>query len=540
MRHRVLLFTFAALWAFPAFSQDKPQEKGQFSGNFQSNVQVYDRDDRIGANTTVYLHEKSSTDAWFFLNYNIYGFNFSARYDVFNNSPLLNPQDAYNGHGIGFWQISKDIDKLNVTVGSFYDQFGTGMVFRAYEDRLIGIDYAIQGVRAKYRINDNFQIKAFTGNQKGNNALRFGNYPQVIKGINAENRFRLSEKLNLDVGASLVNRTLDKNTMSVIATEINSYPVEERFVPKYNEYAYNAYATLSFGNFSLYGEYCGKTSEAIKDYSGKLINSPGAIYYGSLAYSKPGLGVNVQYKRIDHFQFRTSPFETLLNGLIAYLPSLTRQNTYRLLARYNAVVQELGETAIQGDIVFTPNPKTTISVNGSYVESLTGEKLFSEAYIDVQHKFNKQFKATAGLQRIFYNQEVYENKPGYENVHTWTPFGEITYKFDRRHSLRVEAQYLYTREDLGSFINGTIEFNVAPHYSISVSDMVNNQPYRHAGSNVSDEIIHYYSVVGAYTIKTSRFTFGYVKQVQGVNCTGGVCRVEPAFSGIRFTLTTNF
>jgi hypothetical protein len=41
-------------------------------------------------------------------------------------------------------------------------------------------------------------------------------------------------------------------------------------------------------------------------------------------------------------------------------------------------------------------------------------------------------------------------------------------------------------------------------------------------------------------IKTTRVTAGYLKQPQGVNCTGGVCRVEPAFSGARVTLTTNF
>ena len=35
-------------------------------------------------------------------------------------------------------------------------------------------------------------------------------------------------------------------------------------------------------------------------------------------------------------------------------------------------------------------------------------------------------------------------------------------------------------------------------------------------------------------------TLAYIKQVEGVNCSGGVCRLEPAFSGVRFTLTTNF
>ena len=44
----------------------------------------------------------------------------------------------------------------------------------------------------------------------------------------------------------------------------------------------------------------------------------------------------------------------------------------------------------------------------------------------------------------------------------------------------------------------------------------------------------------AVTQKNTRFTAGYIRQVEGVNCTGGVCRVEPAFSGVRLTLTTNF
>jgi hypothetical protein len=54
------------------------------------------------------------------------------------------------------------------------------------------------------------------------------------------------------------------------------------------------------------------------------------------------------------------------------------------------------------------------------------------------------------------------------------------------------------------------------------------------------ELVHYWNVFGAFTFKSTRFTGGYIKQVEGVNCTGGVCRVEPAFSGVRLTLMTNF
>ena len=101
------------------------------------------RDDSIGANTKVYKENTASADAWLFMQYRIKGYSFVLRYDAFNNSPLLDPQSAYTNHGIGFWQINKNIDKLDITMGSFYDQFGTGILFRAYEQRQIGIDYAI-------------------------------------------------------------------------------------------------------------------------------------------------------------------------------------------------------------------------------------------------------------------------------------------------------------------------------------------------------------------------------------------------------------
>ena len=44
--------------------QNNYEEKGQFSGNFQSNFQAYVKDSAIGANTTQYEKELSSADAW--------------------------------------------------------------------------------------------------------------------------------------------------------------------------------------------------------------------------------------------------------------------------------------------------------------------------------------------------------------------------------------------------------------------------------------------------------------------------------------------
>jgi hypothetical protein len=535
--------------------EKKDDDKGEFSGNFQTNNQFYVRDDRIGANTTQYLREKSSTDAWLFLNYKFKGFNFAVRYDLFNNTPLFNPQQAYSNQGLGFWQVSKDIEKLNVTVGYIYDQFGSGMAFRAYEDRNIGIDFAIQGARVIYTLGENTRFKAITGKQKN----RFDTREPIIKGVNAEHRIVFTPKLNTELGGSVVNRTLDQSTMNNIVSTINSYALENRFIPKYNVYTFQVYNTFNFGKFSLLLEYDYKTPEAtMNPDNGTLFNTAGHIYFGSLSYSSKGIGINAQYKRIDRFSFRTSPLETAPvpnNAPVNYLTSVTRQNTYRLLARYNAVVQEMGENGLQLELTLKPTKKTQININGSMVSRLNGidfstasfkwdttTQLFRELYIDIQHKFGRNFKMMVGIQSIGYNQTTYELKANAPFVEALTPFGEFTYKVTPTRSFRFEWQYMHTRQDLGSFVNGLLEFNMAPHWSLSAGDLLNfqhgtlNEPL--AGEDF--ELVHYFNFFGAYTYKATRLTAGYLKQPQGVNCTGGVCRVEPAFSGFRAGLTTNF
>ena len=51
-------------------------------------------------------------------------------------------------------------EKNEITIGSFYEQFGNGLVFRAWEDRQLGINNSIRGVRYKFYPSDNIEISA--------------------------------------------------------------------------------------------------------------------------------------------------------------------------------------------------------------------------------------------------------------------------------------------------------------------------------------------------------------------------------------------
>lgn len=561
MFRKLLLSICAVGIIFSANSQDnsdKKVEKGEFSGNFQTTNQFYVKDSSIGATTTQYQKQLSSADAWLLLNYKYAGYTFTARYDLFNNSPLLNPQEAYTRSGLGMYSVRKDMDNMTITAGYFYDQFASGMVFRSYEDRNLGLDFAIQGAHVKYRPTENTTIKAFTGLQK----FRFDLRPMVIKGVNAEHHLDITDNFSIEPGASFVNRTIDNETMNVMAASINNYELSKRFYPKYNVFVYNVYNTLRYKNVTWYVELAQKTPEAIINPNNDLMElHAGKSYLTSLSYSTKGFGVNMQYRYIDKFSFRTSPLQTQNTGMIAYLPSVTRQNVYRLLARYNAFTQEWGENGLQLELSYKPKAlkkhQTQFNFNASlatpqgYFNGQTinplnfkedPNRFFREYYFEGQHKFNKKFKLLLGYQIINYNQRLYEAKPTVPYVIAHTFFGEATYKFTNTRSLRMESQYLQTNQDLGSFVNGLLEFNMAPHYSFSCGDMVNVRPgYRNQPEpGKAFKLVHYWNVFMAVTQKNTRFTAGYIKQVEGVNCTGGVCRVEPAFSGVRLTLTTNF
>lgn len=526
-------------------------DKGVFSGNFQGSFNVFDVDSNIGVTEKTspqYGTQKSSSEAFLYMNYAIYGYNIAARFDLFNNSNLLNPSGSFSGQGLGFWQISKDIDKLNVTAGYFYEQFGSGLVFRAYEDRLIGIDYALQGAKIRYNITDNFTVKAFTGRQKGFQENRFGFADQVVKGVNGEGSTTFGNA-TFSGGASLVNRTLNNEAMNSIVSEINTMDLSKRFYPKYNVYAYNGYFTMTVKDFTYGLEYVGKTQEASRNsLTGDLENKEGKLVMATAGYAKSklgkkkksGLGINFQYRYVDNYVMTLTPNVKPLEGLVGFVPSLTQQSTYRLLARYAAQAITTGEKGMQADINFTINKENAIMINLADIKQLDGKQLYREYYFEYSRKFNKNLKAKAGVQSIFYDQAIYQGKPGHANVETITPFAEVTWKMDQKNSFRFEGQYMSTEQDYGSFANVILEWNRSPHYSFAISDMVNVKPFRYEDNPTPDKVLHYYSVFGKYSIHTTAFTLAYIKQVEGVNCSGGVCRLEPAFSGVRFTVTTNF
>jgi len=538
-------------------AQETP--KGSFFGAFSSNANFFIRDESIGAvNIPQYDNQKFGADAWLNLNYNYGKVKVGMRYDLFNNSNLLDPNGSYTDQGIGMYFAELDLGKLDIRVGHIYDQIGSGMIFRAYELRPLLFDNALFGARLQYQINDNWSAKAFTGKQR----FLFGTYDAVIKGGSIDGFIQLGSEdnpINLIPGAGVVSRTNSEENIQKLVSALQSYtePDERIEAIGYNNYLFSLYNTMTVGNFSWYVEGAYKSPDVFLDPNalvttftgrkvpGRYVREAGNVFYTSLSYAVKRIGITVEAKRTENFNFRTDQTELLNRGIVNFLPPMMRQNTYRLTSRYNPATQDVSEQAIQVDVRYNIVKKLSGLTNFSYIQTLAGETLYREVYQQFLYKHSRKLRITAGVQSQLYNQAVYEGKPRNitDNVFTITPFADVLYKFTRKKSIRVEAQYMSTEQDYGSWIYGLAELGLAPHWQFELSGMFNLIPNTD-NPNIPEAIrgdqIFYPTVGAVYNQGANRYSLRYVKQVEGVVCSGGVCRLEPAFSGVKFEVGSTF
>jgi hypothetical protein len=532
------------------------QDQGSFSGDIEFVTKFFIADEEIGAaNTPQYDNQLIGSEGWLNLAYAYKGFNVGLRFDMFNNSNLQNPNGSFNGTGIGRWFVQKKVDKLDIQVGFIYDQIGSGIIYRAYEQRPLFIDNALVGARLAYDLGENWTIKGFAGKQK--NPLGLSSEAQDvsithganIKGVAIDGFIHgEGKKLSLAPGFGVVNRTMETSTVGALQNITALYLGDDKpqVELKYNVYAMSLYNRMTFGAFSWYIEGAFKTDSPIFDpfdpltdangvkSLGQFVNHDGTTIYTSLTFAKKGLGILLEAKRTEHFSFRTDPTLGMINGLINYLPPMNRENTYRLTSRYAPAVQDFGELAFQADVSYSFSKKVSANVNFSNITDLNDELLYREIYTEVLLKKARKYQLSGGIQLVEYNQRVFEVKPELtENVKTVTPFLQYLYKLNRKKSLRFEAQYMNTDDDFGSWLFGLVEYGVAPHWVFFASDMYNIDPKK-------TDKLHYPSAGFAYSQKSNRFQLAYVKQVEGIVCAGGVCRLEPAFSGFRFSLNSTF
>lgn len=322
------------------------------------------------------------------------------------------------------------------------------------------------------------------------------------------------------------------------------FPYFELTSPDLN--MYSARLNLDYKGFTLRGEYAGKGKDIS---SGAVLGkaAKGSAVLAELGYNVGGLSVSAQVRRLEMMGTPLSLYGNLgvMGNTLNYLPALTRQHTYMLAALNPCQMNAEGELAVQADIYYTlrskqsrqrywnfhANYSTAYTLKAYQTASGKRELLWSDVNVDVERQWNKQWKST-----LMFSRQEWNTSHGQGPALPSTTFasnifvGDVMYKINKKFSLRMEAQYLLSNDYEGDWVAGLVEFNVAPHWSVFFSDMY----------NLGTTKTNYYNGGLSFTHNRTRVQVSYGRNRAGYVCSGGVCRYQPAYTGVNLMLTTSF
>ncbi len=341
------------LWSNKLISQENSNQ-GIISGNIQTIGQYYQEDTLINAALPDHQY---GFNGFANINYQKGDFRAGIRYESYLNT-LEGYPVSFNGTGIGYRYLAWEKDKLGVTIGNFYDQFGSGMILRAYEERQLGIDNSLDGIRLKYEPVKGMYLKAMIGKQRYQFVDGLVNGTGIVRGLDGE--LNLNElmsdsnknsKLKVIIGGSFVSKFNDDNKNPVFNLPKNVGASSIRFNLRYDKIRFN-------------GEYVQKINDPYPDNQNEQFNyiyKKGEGLLFNLGYSTKGFALDFSAKHMDNMLWRSTNVNVgPTDLLIGYLPALTKQHTYNLAATlYPYATNFYGEIAYQADLLFKIPKKTT-------------------------------------------------------------------------------------------------------------------------------------------------------------------------------------
>lgn len=558
------LKTNPLIWVFTFFiyCTSSLNAQGNFTGNIESVFQYLNTDSAINA---LQPPTKGLINSYMNVFYVHGGFKAGMRLESYLPRVQGYP-NRFDGTGLGMRYVGYSNDFVEVTLGNCYEQFGGGLALRFYEDRALGYDNTLDGIRITIKPRKGMQIKALYGNQR----LSFQG-GQVVKGagivrgldgeINLNESFKAIENLPLSMifGASFVSKyQADDNDQLVLPENVG---------------VYGGRIKLNYKNLRLDGEYMVKEQDPSLD--NQNIYNFGHAAMLNFGYSKKGIGFSLSAKSVDNMSYRSDRNKDLQDLFINYLPALNKTHTYNLVATlYPYATQPVGEVAYQADFLYSVKKGTifggkygmTIGLNASTtyapVRHTSGinpldsnlvtyrctpfDKSDSLYWRDVNFNLTKRLNKKLLLIVSYFNININNDIAKVTNdatgiISSHVGVLEASYKINSKHNIRMEIQGMFLRKgpsgqtvDKGDWATALIEYTVSPNYFFSAMNQYNY------GNPTTDKRIHYPIVTCGYIKESTRITASYGRQRAGLFCVGGVCRFVPANNGLTLSFTQSF
>jgi hypothetical protein len=551
MKKIISLFVSIHFYLF-AFSQES--NIGVINGDFNLNLQSYQEDSKIGAEAQ---DEIVLNNAYLNLNYTRGNFATGIRYESYLNA-LADFDPEFKGNGIMYRYATYSIDNLEITAGNYYEQLGSGLIFRSYEEKGLGIDNAMDGVRLKYVPIDGLYLKTFIGKSRTHFTYSDG----IFRGADAElniNQILNSElKTKIIFGGSFVSRYQQRDNLI--------------FQIPQNVSAYASRINLMYGKWSYFGEYAYKINDPANVLSQSQMNyANGTAFTQNITFSKRGFGISAEMHRTDNMTFKSDRDRDGKAYIINYIPTLSKPHTYSLLALYPCATQADGELGIQFDIFYKFKKGsrlggkygTKIAINYSQINALEGGPSFlndirthkptfinfdevlhyQDFNISVAKKINRKLNTNFIFANQTYNKDVLEGKPigDYGILNSTILVSDISYKIKDGHTIRLELQSLMSSQiedgkqpKEGDWSMSLLEYTISPHWFLSIQDM-----YNYGNEDINKQL-HYVNINAGFIKGANRFEIGYGKKREGIFCVGGVCKTVPSSNGFSLSVSSSF
>lgn len=517
-------------------NEERPAKKkhdwGRLSGSFETNTIYYQNDSKTQAKAP---EDPYGSNNYLKLDYQRGRFSVGLQAEWYPQV-LQGYDDKFDGFGLPEKYIAWTDRNYSVTLGDFYEQFGSGLVLRAWEDRTLGFNNSLGGGRVTFNIKDILAGKALFA------------FPRYYMDYSSTQVAGGDLSLSLSRAMGLDGHLLALEG-SVVNRHENDHP--EFYTEEYlgfalprNVLTWSARMNYAWKGLSAKFEYVGKGKDVFMsnaDASSMLVK--GDAQLAELGYSGGGFSVSATFRRLKNMQQLTERTDktALSNNMLNYIPALSPQHTYILATLDPYMPNVFGEMGGQVDLFYTFKRGSAVGgkrgmkvhANFSMYYSLDGATyvpgshfLFRDFTFDIDKSWNKRLRTIlfVSLQKgALHNPEESTS----QNIFV----GDITYKFTPLFSLRAELQYLYTPDALdGDWMAGLLEMNFAPKWSV-----YGNWTYNHGGSKV-----HYYSAGASFTHSFVRVALSYGRNRAGFVCSGGVCRLMPAYTGGNLQLTLTF
>ena len=384
---------------------------------------------------------------------------------------------------------------FNVRAGHFYGIFGRGLIFNGYEDRVVRVDTRLDGLSATYN-RGRIAAAAFSGTPSDKELdIRAADLEVTVVG-------------KLRLGATGMTYRPDDH--------VNADDTVRR------EWVTSGRIRQSFGFGDYYFEYGWKKGwdyDPLNDMA-----NPGRGMYGNLNLYRGPFSVSYETSDYDRFAVvKRADGGAALNRP----PSLAREFTWTLLNRSPHNLNADDERGNNLDLLYADTGGLSLLASGARIENQAGELVYESAFGSIQADHLGAWKLTGGF--------GYQDSEGLRQ----TVVGEVVWRVTSTHSWTLQAEHQHVRLggghgfDLGAYDQQwfKVEYETAPLWAFTAILETNNKYDEHRGPNEQKGPFPAGQI--SYTIRNGgNLNLWFGKRQAGYLCSGGVCKLEPAFEGV--------